>query len=535
MIPLQGTHTAREEDMGDRFKLNPIGTDKALDGWQRLSLDASFNFGWLIDTALSRGSGPEYGFGIDLGFAETLRDMYKFYFQMMWGKSSDPILPSGGPTSPVSFRSILTGFERERRLLTYSDEGSQVVGLSMTTAPLLGETTVSNGNAYGMGGTTDDLFSIGSSLYLNGKVRLGSQAWLNVSPGFFYGVDFDGISSDANRLNLAFMLQASVGLNGTSLISGMNPNTKVGIGGDFFEFYRVLHGYALSYFLNETLSNPQQRLSEYGFDAGGGSGGALAIVPTFKFASTLIGGASDSFDIPLRSDAFWGYLGLLGAGGLTFSILEGDAGRAGGIKDLFKAARLGSYAIAGIEGVDKRLSLDRRDAELREEYVNIANFGLGTLGLAIGDGVGSDILATGAFSANLPFGIDPGQATGMVRKTYFIPSYAAVTNRAGFTLHHNWRHLPLFSGASAMWAGTGKQGDINTYMGGQWETPWTYLFGGLNNNITFGKGNGAGVGIMGGLGVKLIDEHLILDSRVFYNPFSHGDKVDLLLGATGSF
>lgn len=519
--------------MGDRLTGPDLKQDHSAPTWQRMSLNVSGIAGYQFDTVLSDGSGGIYGFGLDLGYAETASDKYMLLLQMLWGTTEGSFLPEGGPAVPQSHRSILFGTGHESTRYTYYDRFAKPrLAIATLSQRVFGYGTSHIGNPYEDGGASSATFDISNSTYLLGKVRLGGQAWLDIGPGFTYGVQYAGEGSDFNRLQLALMFQARIGWNGESNVSGEYKDTYLGAGADVQEFFNILHGFGFRYCLNSTLTHPQDAIGDYGFDSSGG--GPLEMVPSFMFATSLLGGLTGSMEVPLRSKAYWVYFATYLAGGITFSIFEGKAGRTGGVGDFLKAGRLASYAIAGISSPGDRGGMPEREKEMREEYVNIGNYLLSSAVLAVGQGLDIDILSGAATGSSLNLVTIPDQITDMVEQTYYIPGYAAVSNRAAFTIHNSWKHIPMFSGMTAVWGGTDKPIDINSYMGFEWDGPYHHLFGGLNHNMSFGEGGGSTIGFVGGAGVK-IARKVLIDARAIYNPWNPDSKIDAIIGATYIF
>lgn len=525
--------------MGDRLipKSSELRSD--IPWWQRMGLNGSGIFGWQLDTAISDGGGPLYGFGIDLDYAETFDDIYKFYFQMMWGNSDGKILPTGGPAVPTSHRSVLFGGGSDRRLYTlFNDDGKHPFSLYTNSQYLIGWGTTERENAYTGDGTGEGTLDLSRAVYLGMKFNLAKQLELNIAPGFMYGVQFDETGSEFNRLRLAFMVNANLGWGASDIVSGENRDENVGAAGNVMEFYRILHGAMLRYTLNSTLADQQDAIKDYGFDSGASGSGPLAIVPTFMAGSTLIGGLGDSISVPLHSRLYWAFFAANAVDGIVFTALDGDAGRIGGITSLLKAARLGGYAIAGIESTGKRRHLSDEERERREEYVNIGSYVVNTVAQGIGEAAGSDVVATAGANANINVAFTPNQATEMLEGRLYIPAWAPISNRFGLTFHNSWKHLPLCSGVTALYAGSEKNIDINSYLGPQWSSDYHYLFGGLNNNITFGGEAGSSVGFVAGVGAKIADT-LVIDARTYMNPWRPGngarDKIDVLVGGTLHF
>jgi len=527
----------REEKMGDR--LIPKSDELKLDiPWQqRFGLGASAVMGWQWDTAISDGDGMMYGFNVDLEYAETFRDIYKFYLQMIWGSSDGKILPTGGPTVPTTRRSTLFGGGKDRILYTgFNDAGKHPFSLYTNSQYLMGWGKTVRENAYSSEESSTSTFDVASALYIGTRFNLGRQLQLNIAPGFLYGVQYAGKDSEHNRLRLAFMLNAEFGWGASNIISGDNPDTEVGAAGNAMEIYRMFHAIMLRYAMNATLADQQQAIGDYGIDSSGSGKGPLSIVPTFMAGSTLIGGFGDSISVPLRSELFWAFVAANAVDGVVFTAMEGDAGRIGGISNILKSARMGiGYPIFDIESVEKRRALPDAEKEKREEYVNLGSYLLNTTVQGIGQAAGSDVVATAGANANIPVAFKPNQVTDMLESRLYIPSWAVLSNRFGFTFHNSWKHLPLASGVNFLYAGSDENIDINSFLALQWDSRYHYLFAGLNNNTTFGEGAGSSVGFTGGVGVKIADT-LVLDARTIINPWrpgdETGDKINLLFGAT---
>lgn len=524
--------------MGDRLTSEPSKdvNGASLPDWMKVGVDISGIVGYQLDTAISDGDGPVHGFSADVEYAETSKDTYQLYMQMLWGESSGKTLPTGGEDIPTSHRSILLGLGNEHELEShFGKEGNRAISLTMESQQLIGWGETERSNAYtGEGTGGEGTLDMSSSVFLNAKVGLGKQFELNIAPGFLYGVEYDGEASDYNRLRLALMMYASLGWGATNITGANEADVKVGPAADVTEFYKIAHAALMRGLINSTLSDQQQAVEEYGLDAGGESGGPLAIVPTFMAASALISGLTDSLGTPLHSDLFWAFTGAYAVEGMAFTAMEGDAGRIGGISDLLKAARLSTYAMAGIESVEGRGRHSDEENELLEEYANLGSFLFNSGFLAVGQGLDSDVVETGAADANIRVAYNPGQATDMVEDLYIFPGWAALSDRAALTFHNSWRHLPLASGVTARYGGDEKNIDLDSYLAAQWDSQYHDLFIGLNNNITFGKDPGASLGLAAGAALKIADR-VIIDVRALYNPWNPEDPIDVLLNGTIHF
>jgi len=519
--------------MGDRLTGTDLPNNASTKPWQGLGLNASGIFGWQLDTAISDGGGSLYGLGLDFGYAATDLDKYKLLLQIIRGSTEGGYLPTGGPSVPQTHGSNYLGSEHERVLGTFYDPKSRpTLALSTASQRLVGYGSSYFQNPYEDGGAGEDTFDLSSSTYLLGKVRLGSQVWLELGPGLSYGVQYAGEGSEFNRLQLAFMLQSRIGWNAESTVSAKDRDTYVETAANISAFYAMMHSYALRYALNNTLTNPQNDLEDYGFESNMGSEeSALDTVPSYMFASTLLGGLSSSLETPLRSKAYWGYFAMHLAGGLAFLTMEGEAAKQGATGDFLGAARLASYAMAEIESPGRRIGMGEREKALREGYLNIANFSLASGLLGFGQAFNADPISGAAAGSGMSIASSPNQITDMLETTLYIPGYTPATGRMTFTLHNEWEHLPMFSAMTAAWGGTDKPIDINSSMGAQWSGPYHYLFGGLNHNMSYGEEGGSTLGLVAGVAAK-IARQFVIDGRIIYNPWNPQNQTDVVLGLT---
>lgn len=220
------------------------------------------------------------------------------------------------------------------------------------------------------------------------------------------------------------------------------------------------------------------------------------------FGSSLLGGLSDPAAKYLHSKAFWGYFGALLVRGGVFSGLEGDAGKTAGVTDILGTTRLGAYAIAGLESVSKRMSLGGLDKIHREEFVNLGCYLLNLATAGIGEAVGSDVVAGGAASANIPLVVFPNLVSDMVKRTDITAGASVFAPRFALNLHRDWNDL-AFTSLTLMIGGSDKPMEMHQSFGLKYKWRYFRILGGLDTNISFGDDPGAHVGGMAGFDISI--------------------------------
>ncbi|MBT3181486.1 MAG: hypothetical protein HN337_03140 [Deltaproteobacteria bacterium] len=483
--------------MGDRifpdFQLKD--PTEALTFWEGVGVSGEFKVGIPIKTPISEGKGLVLGGALKLEMPDTFNGTNNIYLQYLSGTSEGN--SAGTDNKQWSFQ-LAAG--TKKGFFSYFDkDGNFRIRLSQESRPLwgIGETTIGNpNNAYSSSSHT---LSIGTETGATADFMITSRLRASIGVGGYYGVDFAGSGSPYNRLKLAIMLNAEIAWSSASLSSDGNADVSVSPLTDVFEFLKLIHGGVFRYSLNATLSDQQEILGNYGIEAGEGGPGPFRNLRYFKFASSLLGGIGDSTGTYLRSKAYWGYFAGLMARGVTFSILDGDAGRTGAIGDFLGAARLGSYAIAGMESVSKRRALSDDDKILREGWANFGSYLLNTVATGIGQGTGYEPLASAGASANMSIAFQPGLVSDLTKRMDITAGATVVNPRFALNLHRDWKKLPLFTSMTVFLGGSDKEIEIHSSMGAQYK--WTYLrvLAGLDNDLFFGDDAGAHVGAMAGL------------------------------------
>ncbi len=458
-------------------------------------IGAQFKVGYNFSTPISEGDGLKIGAALSLEFADTFdrSNLLELQFMQSYSKSNSS-------TSDTSHWGLQFGGGSKGGIGSiFGDSGQLAFSLKRESLSLIG-LGHSDINAAAIGEETSKYtMDIGTEVGVTSEINLGGRWRMNLGVSGYYGIIFGGHSSEYNRLSLNAMFNVGFDYGPHSLKTKGNFETPLSIGEDFLGFYSLAQGMVFRYAMNNTLSDGQQRLSEYGLiDGDGSSQGPLATVPYFMMAASLLGGFSDPVADHLRSKAFWGYFaGYILRGGGSF-FLYGDASASGGIGDFLTAARMGAYAAAGISSVESRRSLTQDQVLFREEMVDVAAFGLNFLLAGVGEGLSYSPLASAGAGSNISLVISPGKVSKVVRSRSISAGYAIKDKRAALVLHNDFRSLPLFTSLAVMLGGTDKSQEIHTSMGPQYRHKYFRVYGGLDTVIRFGKDAGARVGVVGG-------------------------------------
>ncbi|OQA58912.1 MAG: hypothetical protein BWY40_01369 [bacterium ADurb.Bin270] len=474
---------------------------KIKDPREELSLSDSFGIGaelkvgYNFSTPISEGSGLRIGAALDFEFADTFdrSNLIELQFMQSYSKGNSSAAKSShwGLQFGGGSKGAIGRIFGDSGQLAFSlkNESLSLIGLghSDINAAMIGEES------------TKYTMDIGTEVGLTSEINLGGRWRMNLGLSGYYGIIFGGHTSEYNRLSLNTMFNMGFDHGPHSLKTKGNFETNLSIGEELLGFYSLAQGMVFRYAMNNTLSDGQQRLAEYGLiGEEGSSQGPLATVPYFMMAASLLGGFSDPVADHLRSKAFWGYFTgyLLRGGGSLF--LYGDASASGGIGDFLTAARMGAYAAAGISSVESRRSLTQDQILFREEIVDLAAFGLNFLLAGVGEGVSYSPLTSAGAGSNISLVISPGRVSKVVRSRSISAGYAVKDKRAALVLHNDFRSLPLFTSLAVMLGGTDKSQEIHTSMGPQYRHKYFRVYGGLDTVIRFGKDAGARVGVAGG-------------------------------------
>ncbi len=452
--------------MGDTLIPKKVG-----DSGESLLQRSGFGFGYdlqiPLDTSISEGGGLSHNFSLSYELADSFKERFPFTLQFGFGKTEGKLFPStsaNGTTTDNSRWSLMFGMGRGTRSIPYYNaDGNYVAGLSVTTTPLLGfgNTIISNGDQsidskiIEYQPSESKTFNVGTRIDALGEFHFSESRFPTVrfGPSFYYGARYGGKDSDKNGLDLTFMLSLQI-LYGDGSAKGVGrADGPVGAMHIAQYIFGMGQGLAQRAMMDKVMNDPNEALSDYGFDTGSGDDrGSMANVPAFQMMASFLGGTGNSYNVPLRAGAGWFY-GLLVTQSLGEALgfmSEGSAGKSSAAAGLLNSAGLALYPMFSIETPEKRASLSGKTIARRTAYIDLIRFGLNGAFMAVGGALKSDIITGAAASSNLSmaFTPDPLNLELLERTDYGYSPMAYITNGSrsgwlsGIVIHNSFHDIP---------------------------------------------------------------------------------------------